>query len=48
MFILFCVGPALAAYAALRQERSAGGGGKRGGWKPTPRGGDQWSDSDIR
>ncbi len=40
MFILFCIGPALAAFAALRQERNAGGV-KRGGWKPTPRGEDQ-------
>ena len=47
MFILFCMGPALAAYAALRQERSAGGG-ERGGWKPTPRGGDQGPDSGPR
>ncbi|MGE0667625.1 MAG: hypothetical protein AB7O49_13795 [Sphingomonadales bacterium] len=34
MFILFCFGPALAAYAAIRQEQKAGGGRRRGGWKP--------------
>lgn len=45
MFILFCIGPALAAYAALRQERDAGGGRRRGGWKPTPRGGNEGPES---
>ncbi|MEN3974097.1 hypothetical protein [Emcibacter sp. SYSU 3D8] len=37
MFILFCIGPALAAFVALRLEHEAGGR-KRRGWKPTPHG----------
>jgi len=40
MFILFCLGPAVAAFAAIRQERDAGGR-RRGGWKPTSRDEDQ-------
>ena len=34
MFILFCFGPALVAFVAVRQEYFAGGGRRRGGWKP--------------
>lgn len=34
MFILFCFGPVLAAYAAIRQEQNAGGMRPKGGWKP--------------
>ena len=37
MFILFCFGPALVAFVAVRQEYFAGGGHRRGGWKPAPR-----------
>ena len=40
MFILFCFGPAVAAFAAIRQEQNGGGGRrKKDGWKPTPTGG---------
>lgn len=34
MFILFCFGPVLAAYAAVRQEQKAGGIRSKGGWRP--------------
>jgi hypothetical protein len=36
LFIGFCAAVVLVAFAAIRVERDAGMGRKRGGWKPTP------------
>lgn len=36
LFIGFCAAVVLVAFAAVRVERGAGVGRKRGGWKPTP------------
>ncbi len=36
LFIGFCLAVVLVAFAAVRIERGAGMGRKRGGWKPTP------------